>query len=159
MTHNSKIQSSYANTSSKGYFYSLAGEHIHHVIVVGCEDSFYHDHWDCSMTSREVYKFEMALKTHMYNAGDWDVTSFRIAANITPKQSNKFENLLSSWDAINQVMSHFEWTDDVWKDNWEKEKRTEIHNELDISKWDPRSVLGKLEFDRRAEDAGIKWVE
>ena len=159
MTHNSKFHTTPTindtTTHSKGYYYNLGGEHIYHIIVVGCDDSFYHDHWSCTMTSRELTKFVKTLKTDMYSGGDWELTTFIIASNITPTQSKKFEDLLSSWDAINQVMMHFDWSNDVWKDNWWKDAMKEIHKELDISKWNPRSVLGKLDFDRRAEDDGI----
>tara|TARA_R110000822_G_scaffold282609_1_gene404169 strand:+ start:85 stop:648 length:564 start_codon:yes stop_codon:yes gene_type:complete len=34
-----------------------------------------------------------------------------------------------------------------------------VLEEMDISKWNPRSVMGKLDFDRRAEEDGITWNE
>ena len=138
------------------YYYNPKGEDIYQVIIVGREESFENQHFGCSMTLPQMLKLRKTLKTDMYSGADWTFFEYLVASNITPTQSRKFDLLLSSWDALNEFLDHFGWTDDDWKtDDWRTSARKELHAELDVSKWNPRSVLGKLEFDRRAEADGI----
>jgi len=81
-----------------------------------------------------------------------DIKSFmKIASRQTLTQQKKFENLVSEeWMTkfINRKQAEYK-----------KEKHNKIASELELSKWNPRSVLGKLEFDRRAEEDGIKYFD
>ena len=56
---------------------------------------------------------------------------------------------------MEEWLEHKEQTDKYY----EKEKAKKVLEEMDVEKWNPRSVGGKLDFDRRAKEDGIVWDE
>lgn len=89
-----------------------------------------------------------------------------IARNVTDLQCKKFENFVSFTQLTRQLVRNKYYNADneyqlgsANSVDFEVKEYfdDEFLKELDISKWDPRSVLGKLEFDRRSEDAGIHF--
>ena len=111
-----------------------------------------------------------------------DISYYEIARNITPKQREKFvdcydlkeakDNIIqlvygsSRYQKYNREMKNeaegmvewFEHKEEIDK-YYEKEKATKVLEEMEIDKYNPRSVGGKLDFDRRAEEDGIVWRE
>ena len=91
--------------------------------------------------------------------------NFVVAEDITPKQLRKFR--LNSY---NEVMDKvYEWTHfygygEKFNEFMELTlKRRKWYNsfkqELEYAKYNPRHLLGQLEFDRRAEEDGIKFAD
>ena len=81
-----------------------------------------------------------------------------IAMHITPKQVGKFIALEDSWSVINELLIDMDVVDinQCVKCRYGVEERAEcIDRELQIEKYNPRSVIGRLDFDRRAEADGI----
>ena len=87
---------------------------------------------------------------------------FYVAYNITPKQTEKFADYYGYEEAKKYMIDYV--GKDVYEEHIisvskyeEKEIRTKVLEEMDVSKYNPRAVLGKLDFDRRAEADGIVW--
>ena len=134
----------------------LSNQTIYCVIVTGPENSFYHDRYTCTMIHSDFLK----LKTHIDKYFDgFEFYAIPVAHNITPKQLLKFYNVEGSALAIREVLKWFEHdADEIWLEAHRQNYKM-VQNQLDINKWNPRSVLGKLEFDRRAVEDGITWRE
>tara|TARA_R110000824_G_scaffold47235_1_gene134726 strand:- start:219 stop:632 length:414 start_codon:yes stop_codon:yes gene_type:complete len=100
-----------------------------------------------------------------YHNGDLD--SYLIARNITDFQSRKFENFANDYTVVTRelVLDHYYYDGGEYRPSATVDFRVKEHlsdmvlDELEKSKWNPRSVLGKLEFDRRAEEDGIKYFD
>ena len=90
---------------------------------------------------------------------DLTIVCYKIATKITRKQLEKFEDVMDSWQVITAIMDNWDGLLDVAKDNCKRYFVDYMEPELELSKWNPRSVLGKLEFDRRAKEAGIEWSD
>tara|TARA_R110000803_G_C11822873_1_gene302196 strand:- start:42 stop:476 length:435 start_codon:yes stop_codon:yes gene_type:complete len=89
---------------------------------------------------------------------------FFVAYNITPKQMEKFSDYHNFLEAKQYMIDCCEYNGSYIKhmDNYYQYEKKEIRQttnevlkEMDIEKWNPRSVIGKLDFDRRAEEDGI----
>ena len=78
-----------------------------------------------------------------------------IAMFLTPKQViEKFIGLEDSWSILAEIALELGYLD--IKHNGGAEERAEcIDRELQTEKYNPRSVIGRLDFDRRAEADGI----
>ena len=125
-----------------------------------------------TITGRDWIKLEKFMSHYDLTSCDetCDSSYYEIARNITPKQREKFvdcydlkeakDNIIhlvygSSAEGIEEWLEHKEEIDKYY----EKEKATKVLEEMEIDKYNPRSVGGKLDFDRRAEEDGIVWRE
>tara|TARA_R110002072_G_scaffold174581_1_gene330034 strand:+ start:701 stop:1243 length:543 start_codon:yes stop_codon:yes gene_type:complete len=96
-----------------------------------------------------------------------DISYYVIARNITPKQREKFANYYELEEAKENILylvydnDREEWLEHKLgiEKYYEKQKAKEVLEELEIDKFNPRSVGGKLDFNRRAEEDGIVWKE
>ena len=104
-----------------------------------------------------------------------DISYYKIASNVTPKQREKFniyydlneakDNILyltGYWvrgDYKEEWLEHKQFIDEYWDKAEHEQKTKEVLEELEIDKYNPRSVGGKLDFNRRAEEDGIVWTE
>ena len=91
---------------------------------------------------------------------DW----FYVAYNITPKQTEKFADYCDYEEAKKYMIDYL--GKGVYEEYMmreakyhEKQIRDKVLEEMDVEKWNPRSVGGKLDFDRRAKEDGIVWDE
>jgi hypothetical protein len=93
---------------------------------------------------------------------------FLVAQDITPKQLKNFNLDTSKWvykEAIYSYKPHiwgygdklYGWDGECLLNSrkWYKD----FKEELEYAKYNPRHLLGKLEFDRRAEEDGIKFAD
>ena len=135
-------------------------------------------------TKKDLNKIESALKRWDEDYGSDSVIYIPkykkhiVAENITDKQLEKF-NLKSSWEILDIIFrcSGMEWYYqkdlmvyftaskyiikyvDTWNKQGNKRWWNDFKEELEEAKYNPRNVLGKLEFDRRAEADGIVWKD
>ena len=137
-------------------------------------------------TEKDFDKIESALKRWdedyywidgmLYVPHHWGHKKRIVAANITDKQLEKF-NLDCPWKILNLIFKCdcMDWyypqeawmvgyvvgTDyvDEWNSKGNKKWWNDFKEELEEAKYNPRNVLGKLEFDRRAEADGIIWKD
>ncbi len=92
--------------------------------------------------------------------------NFMVAEDITPKQLKKFR-----LDSYKEVLDRvYEWTD-FWGygdklNKYDTEQLLagrkwydDFKQELEYAKYNPRHLLGQLEFDRRAEEDGIIFAD
>ena len=111
--------------------------------------------------------------TEIYDESEkGEIHSTYIAENVTDLQCKKFVNFVSDYTEVTRqlVKDHYYYmnyeggdrefrvynsVDEEVKDSFSDN----VLEDLDISKWNPRSVLGRLEFDRRSEEAGIVFAE
>ena len=79
-----------------------------------------------------------------------------IAMFLTPKQViEKFIGLADSWSILAEITFELGYLK-PWDSNFGvPAKVREVHRQLEVEKYNPRSVIGKLDFDRRAEADGI----
>ena len=126
-----------------------------------------------TITGRDWIKLEEWMEHYELKDmdGTCDISYYKIASNITPKQREKFNRYYDLNDAkdyilyltgyrvrgdyIEEWLEHKQSIDEYC----EKEKAKEVLEELEIDKYNPRSVGGKLDFNRRAEEDGIVWTE
>ena len=85
---------------------------------------------------------------------------FYVAYNITPKQTEKFADYCVYEEAKKYMIDYIgvgNYEEYIIRESKYEEKkiRDKVLKEMDIEKWNPRSVIGKLDFDRRAEEDGI----
>ena len=134
-----------------------------------------------TITGRNWIKLDKWMRHYDLESSDktMDATYYKIAENITPKQQEKFVYCYDLNHAQNYILDLIygprghnaelafngkergEWLEDKEsKDRYyEKEKAKKVLEEMDVEKWNPRSVGGKLDFDRRAKEDGIVWDE
>ena len=123
-----------------------------------------------TITGRDWVKLEEWMSHYNLDNCDetCDISYYKIASNITPKQREKFNRyydlndakdyilyLVYEQDYMEEWLEHKQSIDEYY----EKEKAKEVLEELEIDKYNPRSVGGKLDFNRRAEEDGIVWTE
>tara|TARA_R110000772_G_scaffold152434_1_gene263197 strand:+ start:376 stop:711 length:336 start_codon:yes stop_codon:yes gene_type:complete len=80
-----------------------------------------------------------------------------IAMFLTPKQViEKFIDLADSWSILAEIAFELGYLK-PWESyiNYQMEKVQKLHKQLEVEKYNPRSVIGKLDFDRRAIADGI----
>ena len=137
-----------------------------------------------TITGRDWIKLEKFMSHYDLTSCDetCDSSYYEIARNITPKQREKFVDCYDLKEAKEYII-HLVYGDGCYRHNnpdglspkelmeeWlehkeetdkynEKEKATKVLEEMEIDKYNPRSVGGKLDFDRRAEEDGIVWRE
>ena len=122
-----------------------------------------------TITGRDWIKLEGWMRHYNLDDSDetCDISYYHIARNITPKQREKFVCCFSL-EAGKDYILHLVYGEEsgLWlkeKENtdkyYHKEKAKEVLEELEIEKWNPRSVGGKLDFNRRAVEDGIEWKE
>jgi len=123
------------------------------------------NYWNYVIEQEELKLVESALKRNYFC--DFNIETYHnVADNITEKQLEKF-NHNESWVVLDELMSS---EYNVWrlhhnganhKLKWSMEEKEElwadVHKELEEAKFNPRNPLGKLEFDRRAEEDGIEY--
>ena len=100
---------------------------------------------------RYCITYDMSDDYKLYIVENDIKTFMKIASRQTLTQQKKFDHLVSAeWMTkfINRKQAEYK-----------KEKHSKIASELELSKWNPRSVLGKLDFDRRAKEDGIEWTD
>ena len=93
---------------------------------------------------------------------------FTVADNITPRQLKNFRLDKSKW-VYNEIV--YGYRPNIWGygdklSGWdteqllkEREWYKDFKEQLEYAKYNPRHPLGKLEFDRRAEEDGIKFAD
>ena len=128
------------------------------VVITGPEDGFCHDRFTCIMSMKEFNITKVCIDRITFY--EFNIYSFPIAKNITPKQAKKLVDVRDSW-SIWTILTWFEWDKpEIWQKTPEqREVMEDFITELEKSKWDPRSVLGRLEFDRRAVADGIVYSD
>ena len=134
-------------------------------------------------TEKDFDKIKSALKRwdENYDCKDamFSIPYYRkeiVASNITDKQLEKF-NLDCPYNILDELFKchGMKWyypqenwmvgkevrTDyvDEWNSKGNKKWWNDFKEELEEAKYNPRNVLGKLEFDRRAEADGIIWKD
>ena len=102
-----------------------------------------------TITGRNWIKLDKWMRHYDLESSDktMDATYYKIAENITPKQQEKFVDYWTYEEAQNYILA------------FNGKERGEVLEEMDVEKWNPRSVGGKLDFDRRAKEDGIVWDE
>ena len=93
---------------------------------------------------------------------------FVVADNITPRQLKNFRLDTSKW-VYNEIVDGYRpyiWgygdkLDTISIGHLLKERKwyKDFKEQLEYAKYNPRHPLGKLEFDRRAEEDGIKFAD
>ena len=121
-----------------------------------------------TITGRNWIKLDKWMRH--YNLTDcdqtMDISYYKIAQNVTPKQQEKFVCCYDLNQAQNYILdlcfdSKEEWDEYEKSEDryYTKQHTKEVLAEMEIEKWNPRSVGGKLDFDRRAKEDGIVWDE
>ena len=128
------------------------------ILLIHWGDTF--EGYDWCMGEREWKKLtEWCDKNEIYcyeNGAPYK--RIRIARNITPKQMEKFDEFYWCYtDCAKLIQRELGEGFVDCEEEIHKQKFVKIAEEMDISKFNPRAVLGKLDFDRRAEEDGIKW--
>ena len=129
---------------------------------------------DFTITGKDWIKLEEWMSHYDLDHCDetCDTNYYVVAENITPKQREKFVGYHELEEA-KELILYFIYGESGQQSGWkewlqhkedtdkycEKYKAKEVLKELEIDKWNPRSVGGKLDFNRRAEEDGIVWKE
>ena len=117
----------------------------------------------CCGTSNTIFKCMLEREFRALESGaesfEWDfvvVYGTMIAMFLTPKQViEKFIGLADSWSILAEIAFELGYLK-PWKSSFGVPDRVQkLHRQLEVEKYNPRSVIGKLDFDRRAEADGI----
>ena len=129
---------------------------------------------DFTITGKDWIKLENWMWYYELDNNDetCDANYYVVAENITPKQREKFVGYYQLEEAKEHIL-YFVYGESGQQSDWkewlehkleidkyyEKQKAKKVLEELEIDKFNPRSVGGKLDFNRRAEEDGIVWKE
>ena len=122
------------------------------------------------LTSLEDWTCESVTYSAGYFPNDIDFTQYYLHQTSTHnlytfsnpfKCIGKFKNTKATGEYGDFHRKHTKEMDTLYENCKINHNRTLkiVLEEMDISKWNPRSVMGKLDFDRRAEEDGITWAE
>jgi len=112
------------------------------------------------ITQPECHKLESALSRDQHHLDFISISWKRPIAQIKNKsQLGIFTDIDSSRTILEDLIDEYGNCVSNGFDDPEYigQLKEPIHKDLEESKWDPRSVLGKLEFDRRAVEDDIKF--
>ena len=117
---------------------------------------------DCG-TSKTIFKCMLEREFRALESGgekfECDfvlVYGTMIAMFLTPKQViEKFIGLADSWSILAEIAFELGYLKPMNSTIGGPARVREVHRELQVEKYNPRSVIGRLDFDRRAEADGI----